>query len=141
MDQIHFCVFMIASLGLGFVTPPMGLNLFVMSGLTGTPIMAIARRAIPSVITMIGIAPPDTVIVTTNYMQSLAVASTTKLFTVAPRRASEIQQRLGIVKILHFNLDIAPMQVCFINRKTVEGNQSMRLFRQCFSTVVAGERA
>lgn len=56
MDQIHFCVFMITSLGLGFITPPMGLNLFVMSGLTGTPIMAIARRAVPFVITMIGIS-------------------------------------------------------------------------------------
>jgi C4-dicarboxylate transporter, DctM subunit len=56
MDQIHFCVFMITSLGLGFITPPMGLNLFVMSGLTGTPIMSIARRAIPFVITMIGIS-------------------------------------------------------------------------------------
>jgi C4-dicarboxylate transporter, DctM subunit len=56
MDQIHFCVFMITSLGLGFITPPMGLNLFVMSGLTGTPIMSIARRAVPFVITMIGIS-------------------------------------------------------------------------------------
>ena len=56
MDQIHFCVFMITSLGLGFITPPMGLNLFVMSGLTGTPIMAIARRAVPFVVTMIGIS-------------------------------------------------------------------------------------
>lgn len=56
MDQVRFCVFMITSLGLGFITPPMGLNLFVMSGLTGTPIMAIARRAVPFVITMIGIS-------------------------------------------------------------------------------------
>jgi len=56
MDQIHFCVFMITSLGLGFITPPMGLNLFVMSGLTGVPIMAIARRAVPFVMTMIGIS-------------------------------------------------------------------------------------
>lgn len=56
MEQIHFCVFMITSLGLGFITPPMGLNLFVMSGLTGTPIMSIARRAIPFVITMVGIS-------------------------------------------------------------------------------------
>ncbi len=56
MDQIHFCVFMITSLGLGFITPPMGLNLFVMAGLTGTPIMAIARRAIPFVIAMVGVS-------------------------------------------------------------------------------------
>lgn len=56
MDQVHFCVFMITSLGLGFITPPMGLNLFVMSGLTGTPIMAIARRAVPFVVMMVGIS-------------------------------------------------------------------------------------
>ena len=49
MDPIHFSVFMITSLGLGFITPPMGLNLFVMSGLTGVPIVAIARRALPFV--------------------------------------------------------------------------------------------
>jgi tripartite ATP-independent transporter DctM subunit len=53
MDPIHFCVFMITSLGLGFITPPMGLNLFVMSGLTGVPIIAIARRAVPFVIAMV----------------------------------------------------------------------------------------
>lgn len=53
MNQIHFCVFFITALGLGFITPPMGLNLFVMSGLTGTPIMAIARRAVPFVLMMI----------------------------------------------------------------------------------------
>ena len=53
MDPIHFCVFMITSLGLGFITPPMGLNLFVMSGLTGEPIMNIARRALPFVVAMI----------------------------------------------------------------------------------------
>lgn len=56
MDPIHFCVFMITSLGLGFITPPMGLNLFVMAGLTGQPIMSIARRAIPFVVTMIAIS-------------------------------------------------------------------------------------
>ncbi len=53
MNPIHFCVFMITSLGLGFITPPMGLNLFVMSGLTGEPIMNIARRALPFVAAMI----------------------------------------------------------------------------------------
>lgn len=53
MDPIHFCVFMITSLGLGFITPPMGLNLFVMAGLTGQPIMSIARRAVPFVVAMV----------------------------------------------------------------------------------------
>lgn len=53
MDPIHFCVFMITTLGLGFITPPFGLNLFVMSGLTRTPLGAIARRAVPFVIAML----------------------------------------------------------------------------------------
>ena len=53
MNEIHFCVFMITTLGLGFITPPFGLNLFVMSGLTRTPISAIARKAVPFVVAMI----------------------------------------------------------------------------------------
>ncbi len=53
MDPIHFCVFMITTLGLGFITPPFGLNLFVMSGLTRTPVGAIARYAWPFVAAMV----------------------------------------------------------------------------------------
>jgi len=53
MDPIHFCVFMITTLGLGFITPPFGLNLFVMAGLTRTPITAIARQALPFVLAMV----------------------------------------------------------------------------------------
>ncbi|MBK9607337.1 MAG: TRAP transporter large permease [Betaproteobacteria bacterium] len=56
IDQIHFCVFMITTLGLGFITPPFGLNLFVMAGLTRTPITAIARQAFPFVLAMIVVA-------------------------------------------------------------------------------------
>ena len=53
MDQIHFCIFMVTSLGLGFITPPMGLNLFVVASLTGQPIMTIARYAFPFVVVLI----------------------------------------------------------------------------------------
>jgi C4-dicarboxylate transporter, DctM subunit len=53
MDPIHFCIFMITTLGLGFITPPFGLNLFVMSGLTRTPITAIAKQALPFVVAMV----------------------------------------------------------------------------------------
>ena len=53
MNEIHFCVFMITTLGLGFITPPFGLNLFVMSGLTRTPVAAIAIKAVPFVVAMI----------------------------------------------------------------------------------------
>jgi TRAP-type C4-dicarboxylate transport system permease large subunit len=53
MDPIHFCIFMVTSLGLGFITPPFGLNLFVMSGLTRTPVSQIAKHAFPFVIAML----------------------------------------------------------------------------------------
>jgi TRAP-type C4-dicarboxylate transport system permease large subunit len=43
---------MITSLGVGFITPPLGLNLFVVSGLTGESILKIAARAIPFVFFM-----------------------------------------------------------------------------------------
>ena len=56
MDQIHFCVFMITTLGLGFITPPFGLNLFVMSGLTRTPISEIAIRALPFALVMVAVS-------------------------------------------------------------------------------------
>lgn len=56
MSQVHFCVFMITTLGLGFITPPFGLNLFVMSGLTRTPVSAIAARAVPFALVMVGVS-------------------------------------------------------------------------------------
>ena len=56
MHDIHFCVFMITTLGLGFITPPFGLNLFVMAGLTKTPIGAIARQALPFVAAMVAVS-------------------------------------------------------------------------------------
>lgn len=49
MNEIQFCVMMITSLGVGFITPPLGLNLFVVSGLTGESILKIAARAVPFV--------------------------------------------------------------------------------------------
>ncbi|CAM5313504.1 TRAP transporter large permease protein OS=Afipia felis OX=1035 GN=siaT_1 PE=3 SV=1 [Afipia felis] len=53
MDQIQFCIFMVTALGVGFITPPLGLNLFVLSGLTGERILPIAAKAVPYVISML----------------------------------------------------------------------------------------
>lgn len=53
MHEIQFCIFMITALGVGFITPPLGLNLFVISGLTGEPILRIARHAFPYVVAML----------------------------------------------------------------------------------------
>ena len=46
---------MVASLGVGFITPPLGLNLFVVSGLTGESILKIAVRAVPFVFFMMAV--------------------------------------------------------------------------------------
>ncbi|UTS79784.1 TRAP transporter large permease [Phaeobacter piscinae] len=53
MNEIQFCIMMITALGVGFITPPLGLNLFVVSGITGESILKIAARAIPFVLTML----------------------------------------------------------------------------------------
>ena len=52
MDEIHFCIFMVTALGIGFITPPLGLNLFVVSGVTQVPVVSISRYAVPFVLTM-----------------------------------------------------------------------------------------
>ena len=53
MNEIQFCIMMITALGVGFITPPLGLNLFVVSGLTGESILRIAVRAVPFVFSML----------------------------------------------------------------------------------------
>jgi C4-dicarboxylate transporter DctM subunit len=52
MNEIQFCIMMITALGVGFITPPLGLNLFVVSGITGESILKIAARAVPFVVCM-----------------------------------------------------------------------------------------
>jgi tripartite ATP-independent transporter DctM subunit len=53
MHEVQFCIMMITALGVGFITPPLGLNLFVVSGITGESILKIAYRAIPFVFFML----------------------------------------------------------------------------------------
>ncbi|MEO0767329.1 MAG: TRAP transporter large permease [Pseudomonadota bacterium] len=53
MNEVQFCIMMITALGVGFITPPLGLNLFVVSGITGESILKIAYRAIPFVFFML----------------------------------------------------------------------------------------
>ena len=53
MNDIQFCIFMITALGVGFITPPLGLNLFVISSVTGDPILSVAARALPYVIAIL----------------------------------------------------------------------------------------
>ncbi|WP_300035268.1 TRAP transporter large permease [uncultured Roseobacter sp.] len=55
MNEIQFCIMMITALGVGFITPPLGLNLFVVSGITGESILKIAYRAVPFVLFMLAV--------------------------------------------------------------------------------------
>ncbi len=50
MDGIHFGIMMVVNLAVGFVTPPIGVNLFVASSLTDVPVMEIAAKALPMII-------------------------------------------------------------------------------------------
>ncbi|WP_129139935.1 TRAP transporter large permease [Modicisalibacter coralii] len=55
MNDFHFAILMVTTLGLGFITPPLGLNLFVVSGLTRCSVLAVARHAVPFVIGMLAV--------------------------------------------------------------------------------------
>ena len=50
MDPVQFGVIMVVNLAIGFVTPPIGVNLFVASSLTDVPVMMIAKKAMPMII-------------------------------------------------------------------------------------------
>ena len=50
VNPIHFGVVMVVNLAIGFVTPPIGVNLFVASSLTEVPVMEIAKKAMPMII-------------------------------------------------------------------------------------------
>jgi C4-dicarboxylate transporter, DctM subunit len=47
MDPVHFGIMLTANLAIGMVTPPMGINTFVASSMTGLPILTIARATVP----------------------------------------------------------------------------------------------
>ncbi len=53
MNDIQFCIMMVTALGVGFITPPLGLNLFVISGITGESVLKIASQVGPYVIGML----------------------------------------------------------------------------------------
>ena len=49
VSPIQFGVIMVVNLAIGFVTPPIGVNLFVASSLTDVPVMKIAKKAMPMI--------------------------------------------------------------------------------------------
>lgn len=50
INEIHLGIIMVVNLAIGFVTPPLGVNLFVGSNMTGIPVLSIAKMATPYII-------------------------------------------------------------------------------------------
>jgi C4-dicarboxylate transporter, DctM subunit len=47
IDPIHLGIIMVVNMEIGMITPPVGLNLFVTSGVAKMPMMAVVRAALP----------------------------------------------------------------------------------------------
>ncbi len=47
IDPVHLGVIMVVNMEIGMVTPPIGLNLFVASGVAGLPLTAVIRASLP----------------------------------------------------------------------------------------------
>ena len=47
IDPIHLGIIMVVNMEIGMITPPVGLNLFVTSGVAGMPMMAVVKAASP----------------------------------------------------------------------------------------------
>lgn len=52
VDPIHFGIVMVMNLEIGMITPPLGLNLFVASGLSRMSVLQVAKAALPSAIVL-----------------------------------------------------------------------------------------
>ena len=50
VDPVHLGIFMTSNLALGMVTPPMGINPFVASGMTKIPLLKLAKATVPFLI-------------------------------------------------------------------------------------------
>jgi len=47
IDPIHLGIIMVVNMEIGIITPPVGLNLFVTSGVAGMPMMRVIKAALP----------------------------------------------------------------------------------------------
>ena len=47
VDLVHFGIMLVVNLAVGFVTPPVGINLFVASSMTKIPVIRIAKVSLP----------------------------------------------------------------------------------------------
>jgi tripartite ATP-independent transporter DctM subunit len=55
MGKVHYSVFMMTAFAIGFITPPIGLNLYVISGISDENVFSVAKAAMPFVVSMIAV--------------------------------------------------------------------------------------
>jgi C4-dicarboxylate transporter DctM subunit len=53
VDPVHFAMIITINMELALLTPPVGLNLFVLSSITGAPVERVARGVLPFVVIMV----------------------------------------------------------------------------------------
>lgn len=47
VDPVHFGIIMVVNLAIGYVTPPVGVNLYVAQSISGVPVTTLAKKALP----------------------------------------------------------------------------------------------
>ena len=55
VDLVHFGVVIVVNMMIGLLTPPYGVLLFVLSGLSGTPVKAIVRELVPFILVLVAV--------------------------------------------------------------------------------------
>ena len=53
MDPVHLGIIFVANLELGYLTPPVGLNLFLSSYRFGKPLMQVVRATLPMLLILL----------------------------------------------------------------------------------------
>ncbi|MEQ9673633.1 MAG: TRAP transporter large permease subunit, partial [Roseovarius indicus] len=53
IDPIHFGIILVVTSEIGFLTPPLGVNLFVACGISGLTVEEVSRRVLPFIATII----------------------------------------------------------------------------------------
>jgi C4-dicarboxylate transporter DctM subunit len=53
VNPIHFGIIMVMNLAIGFITPPLGVNLFVTCGIAKLPLEVVSKAIIPWLIVML----------------------------------------------------------------------------------------
>lgn len=54
VDPVHFGLIMVCNLAIGFITPPLGINLFVASRIADSPMETIMKGIVPFILVMLG---------------------------------------------------------------------------------------